>query len=416
MTRFGTALKSIGPGILFAGAAIGGSHLVQSTRAGANYGFALISLVVLINLLKYPFFEFAHRYTAATGESILVGYRRLGRLALIAFLFLAILAAIMNAAAVTLVAAGLLGLITGSQWSLFASSIIIVVVCAVILLIGQYAVLDKVMKIMVALLGLTTIIAVSAAAGHKPEVESIAVTPNIWNLAGFSFLLALMGWMPAPIDVSVWPSLWSLERSKQTKHTPSLRETLLDFNIGYGITTVLALTFVSLGALVMFGSGESFSSSGIKFSLQLVSLYTKMLGEWSYWIIAVLAFTTMFSTTLAVMDGYTRTLKGSLELLFPDLERHPRSLYWGICILLFSIALVIIGQFLSSMTGLVDLATILAFLAAPALAYLNYRTITSDAIKGSFRPPRWLLILSWIGMVFLTSFTVIYIFWRFFYA
>ena len=29
-------LKSIGPGLLFAGAAIGVSHLVQSTRAGAD--------------------------------------------------------------------------------------------------------------------------------------------------------------------------------------------------------------------------------------------------------------------------------------------------------------------------------------------------------------------------------------------
>ena len=30
-------LKTLGPGILYAGAAIGASHLVQSTRAGANY-------------------------------------------------------------------------------------------------------------------------------------------------------------------------------------------------------------------------------------------------------------------------------------------------------------------------------------------------------------------------------------------
>ncbi len=72
-------LKSIGPGILFAGAAIGGSHLIQSTRAGANYGLDLLGLVLLINILKYPFFEFGHRYTAATGESIINGYIKLGK-------------------------------------------------------------------------------------------------------------------------------------------------------------------------------------------------------------------------------------------------------------------------------------------------------------------------------------------------
>ena len=35
-------LKNLGPGLLFAGAAIGVSHLVQSTRAGADFGLGLI--------------------------------------------------------------------------------------------------------------------------------------------------------------------------------------------------------------------------------------------------------------------------------------------------------------------------------------------------------------------------------------
>ena len=32
-------LKSLGPGLMWAGAAVGVSHLIQSTRAGANFGF-----------------------------------------------------------------------------------------------------------------------------------------------------------------------------------------------------------------------------------------------------------------------------------------------------------------------------------------------------------------------------------------
>ena len=34
--------KKLGPGLLFAGAAIGVSHLVQSTRAGADFGWGLL--------------------------------------------------------------------------------------------------------------------------------------------------------------------------------------------------------------------------------------------------------------------------------------------------------------------------------------------------------------------------------------
>ena len=51
------SLKKLGPGLLFAGAAIGVSHLVQSTRAGADFGWGLLWALALSNLFKYPFFQ-----------------------------------------------------------------------------------------------------------------------------------------------------------------------------------------------------------------------------------------------------------------------------------------------------------------------------------------------------------------------
>ncbi len=66
--------KAIGPGILVACAAVGGSHLVWSTRAGAEFGWSLLGLILLANLFKYPFLLYGQRYTAATGESLLSGY------------------------------------------------------------------------------------------------------------------------------------------------------------------------------------------------------------------------------------------------------------------------------------------------------------------------------------------------------
>ena len=69
--------KMLGPGLLYAGAAIGVSHLVQSTRAGAEFGYGLIWAVLLANFLKYPFFEIGQRYAASTGKSLLDGYQAL---------------------------------------------------------------------------------------------------------------------------------------------------------------------------------------------------------------------------------------------------------------------------------------------------------------------------------------------------
>ena len=80
----------LGPGILFASTAIGVSHLVQSTRAGALVGFGLVWAVVAANVAKYPFFEFGSRYANATGESLVEGYRSMGKGAALLYLIITI--------------------------------------------------------------------------------------------------------------------------------------------------------------------------------------------------------------------------------------------------------------------------------------------------------------------------------------
>ena len=59
MKQLKSLKKTLGPGILFASTAIGVSHLVQSTKAGALFGFGLLWALLAANILKYPFFEFS---------------------------------------------------------------------------------------------------------------------------------------------------------------------------------------------------------------------------------------------------------------------------------------------------------------------------------------------------------------------
>ena len=62
-----------------AGACIGGSHLMSSTTAGARFGFALLGLILLTNLVKYPFLRVGTRFTAVTGLTLLEGFQRRNR-------------------------------------------------------------------------------------------------------------------------------------------------------------------------------------------------------------------------------------------------------------------------------------------------------------------------------------------------
>lgn len=100
--------KTFGSGILFASTAIGVSHLVQSTRAGAEFGLALVGFVIIANLFKYPFFEYSSRYANVTGTSIIDGYRRLGRHALVLYLVITVASMFFVTAAVGFVTAGFL--------------------------------------------------------------------------------------------------------------------------------------------------------------------------------------------------------------------------------------------------------------------------------------------------------------------
>lgn len=408
-------LQSLGPGLILAGTSIGVSHVVQSTRAGAVFGFGLVGVILVANLIKYPFFEFGPRYAAATGETLIEGYQRLGKWALPTFLILTFLTMFTIQAGVTIVAAGLAANLFGELVDLSVPiwSAILLAIIAAFLIIGHYPWLDKLMKIMVVLLGISTLIAFIAAWSHGGSGASGFNGPDLMDAESIAFVVALAGWMPSAIEISVWHSLWSVEREKQTGYRPTLRESLVDFNLGYIFTVLYALVFLSLGALILFGTGEVLPESSVSFTASFINLYTSALGNWSWSLIALATFTTMFSTTLAVTDAFPRVWRRSIECLYPESRRLHSVLYWFIMALICSIALVIIFLFTGHLKALIDFATTLSFLSAPLYALINYRVITSSHVPEAFRPPLWLRIMAWVGLIALSLFAAGFIAWKF---
>lgn len=405
-------IKSIGPGILLAGAAIGGSHLHWSTKAGALYGFTLVWVIIAVNIFKYPFFEFTHRYTIAKNESIIDGYKKLSRTSLNIFLIIAFISGIINIAGVTTLTAALAGTLFGNFFN-FTREVWIIIISLfslALLAYGNYPALDKVIKYIVFILGLFTFIAVIVALfsdtfGETQNFSNDFAPANLTIL----FLIALMGWMPAPIDVAVFSSLWIGERAAQTKYKPTLKESLIDFHIGYIGTALLALAFLALGALVLYGTSGNFPETGIAFSNLLISIYTKTYGEWTFYFIALAAFLTMLSTTLTCFDGYTRVLHRSVNLNFKDNpSTKPDKFYWSIMVF-FAVVTIWLGYSVSTLLQMLTIAAVIAFLTAPFLAVMNYILITSDKTPKEFRPNLWLKILSWFGIAFLMGFSLVYV-------
>ena len=396
--------KSLGPGLLFAGAAVGVSHLVQSTRAGADFGFGLLWALLIAGIFKYPFFQFGPRYAAATGETLLDGYKKLGKGVLAISYGISFITMFIIQAAVTIVTAGLAVNLFGT-FDMVTWSLIITIVSILILLVGKYKLLDGLMKYVILVLTVCTLIAISVALIKTEQAFNFTqIIPK--GTIEITFLIAFLGWMPAPLDISIWQSIWSLEKEKTTFQKITPKQAIFDFNVGYMGTIFLAVCFVVLGALVMNNSGEIFSSKGVDFAGQLISLYTENLGVSAYFFIAIAAFTTMFSTTITTLDASPRAMSIATSLLFPT---RIKLKYWFWIVLLATGTYIILRYFREDMGLMVKIATILSFLTAPFYATLNYILITGKHTPKEHQPSIYFKILSICGIIFLVGFSVWFI-------
>ena len=155
------------------------------------------------------------RYAAATGNTLLDGYKKLGNGILVISYLISFITMFIIQAAVTIVTAGLAVNLFGTfdmvTWSLLITGLSII-----ILLLGKYKLLDGMMKYVILLLTLCTIVAVSVALFKTEQTFNFQqIVPK--GTVEITFLIAFLGWMPAPLDISIWQSIWLLEKEK-TSH------------------------------------------------------------------------------------------------------------------------------------------------------------------------------------------------------
>ena len=404
--------KTLGPGILFASTAIGVSHLVQSTRAGASYGFGLLFFIVIANLFKYPFFEFGSRFANATETSIIDGYKKLGVWVLWSYLIITLISMFFITSAVGAVTSGFLqNLFKTTELGIW-NHIVLFAICGSILSFGKYDSLDGLIKIIGFTLLISTLLAFTLVLIKGPISETLFPAID-YNKTDILFIIALMGWMPTAVDLSSWNSLWTLERIKQTKFKPTLKQTIFEFNMGYIFSACLSLCFLTLGAYLMYGTDSIFPNSSALFANQVIKLYTESIGSWSYLIISIAGFSIMFGTCVAVFDGYARSASECIRLVQNQKDSNKTHYDILIWILVFG-SLGIILLFGSKLKQLVDLATTISFMIAPMVALANYKLVSYPFLEKNAIPPTWLRNLAIGGIIYLISFGLLFIYVRLF--
>lgn len=412
-TDKGGLLALMGPGLLFAGTAVGTSHLVQSTRAGAVFGLGLLLVVLVANIVKYPAFRFGAHYACVTGRNLVEGYRRLGVSAVLFFAAVLILADGFAVAAISLVTGGIIKAVFDLNVGLFTVVGAVMAATGLFLVVGRYHWLERLNKVFMAVLSASTI-AATILVLPRIEWSFYPETAPMLDIGVLLFVAALAGWMPTPIESSVFSSLWTVEKAKDMGRKQPLTAVTADFNIGYWGTAFLAVCFLLLGAGIMHADSVEPADSAPGFALQVMALYGETLGSWSVPVVGVAAISVMFTTCLAVYDGAARALvavgqtlrHGSVET--PTIAKPSSRAYSVTVGLLLLLAFLLLLGFVSSFKAFIDFVTSLAFVTAPIFAWLNHLVIVRDVPVGD-QPPSVIMVWSRVGIVLLTGFALGYL-------
>ncbi len=411
MQKLITLLRNLGPGLLFASMAIGTSHLVLSTKAGATYGWIMILPIILANLLKYPFFEYGIRYTNVTGRSLIEGYARRGKAYMWIYAGITLVTTFTILAALYIVTAGLLAnLFEITEISITWIALGLFLFISLALIVGRYSLLETTLKIVISIL-FVALLVTTVMVLYKPAVTANPdfVRPPLLDSVGVLFLISLIGWMPTAVEASSWISLWSLEKYKMLGKKPSLKEALQEFNSGYITTALLAVFFLVIGVRTLYGTGTELSGQAVTFADQVVQLFTTHIGDWAYIFIAVSAFATMFSTCMTAHDAIARVSIDVVEYLRPDKKRYTQKWHYALAVVLLTLVnFLVLTAFSANMGQLVALATFISFVLAPVVGYMNLKNVTSEDLPAETHPKRWLRALTYAGIAFLSFFAGYY--------
>lgn len=405
MSKF---LSRVGPGLMLAATAVGVSHLVYSTQAGGDYGFSLVWIVVLIVFLKYPAFHFAVDYASATGRSLVLGYSKISRIALTWLAVGFFVDMFIATGAVALVTAGLVISVFNLPFTGPQVAVGLMVLSALILMNGQYARAERIIKVLVLLFSILAILATLLALpllGSDDRSLLAELTPDR-SLA--LFVIAMAGWMPMPSNGAILFSKWICEKRNLSGESFDHRGAMFDFRLGYGLSLVLALGFITMGTAVLFETGREVPTSAGGFATELLGIFTSVIGQWVYPVIAAAGIAVIWSTQVALMDALPR-VTGRLFCILQGRPDDTESHYARFLLLqVFGVTIMLLFL-MSNFTTFIYFATSMGFVASPAIAYYNYRAITSAEIPAEFQPKKAMVFWSWAGILCLTAFAVAFL-------
>jgi len=326
--------EHFGPSMLWALIGIGGSHVLLGPIVASVFGLFAVWMYLFIFLVRYGGWELAVRYTYATGQSPVEGYRDLPGpnnwalwLALANFTLIA--AVIVASVGVTSAAFAAVFLPVSPVFL----HVVLVGLAAAFVGLSRYSALETVLTgftiAVFSLIGLGVLVGPPSSEVIGSTLLSAPDQPVGLYIVLF---VAAAGVTPAGFSNSVFLGSWTVAKGQGARELQEqgldpdeeacheyirawIRTGKRDFNLGYAFSFLLLLAIVLLAANVLYPTMPTDEN----FAVRIGSILGETLGPWAFYAMIVGGFAAVFSTVIALLDGASRA---STEILGVVLDRE----------------------------------------------------------------------------------------------
>lgn len=311
----------LGPGFIVAATGVGAGDLIAASVAGARYGTVILWAALLGGVLKFTLNEGIARWQLATGETLLEGWiHRLPKwISWYFFVYLLLWSFVVAGALISfcgLAGQTLLPIHPDERIGTFIWGALQSVVAAVLVLIGSYRLLEKLMQLFI---GLMFIVVIASAWGLAPDWSTILpalVVPRLPDEPEAVLLtLGLVGGVGGSVTLLSY-AYWLAE--KGWAHAKFTKRVRIDLGTAYTLTSLfgIALIIIAAGA-----SPEAVEGYGMILSLaDELETATGPIGRWGF---LIGFWGAVFSSMLGVWDGVPYIFADFVRTYQQDTNRRP---------------------------------------------------------------------------------------------
>ena len=424
-----TLIRKLGPGIILAGSIVGSGELIATTVLGAENGYTLLWLIVVSCVIKNIIQNELGRYAIGTGETTLEAFDRIPgpRLGVSWVVWLWVL----MIAGTVLTIGAMLGAI-GEVLNMLVPAVpinvwtwLIAAVSVMILLVGEYGLIEKISMVLVSYFTLMTVLA-GAMLVTQPEYFS-------WGrvLEGFTFQRPTGGLLTAvaafgitgagSVELFMYP-YWCIEKGYARFAGPRDDSTVwrdrargwirvmgVDIISSMALYTVSTVAFYLLGAGVLFGAG--IVPEGSEMIRSLSTMYTETLGDWTQPLFLLGAVIILYSSVFAAAAAHPRMLADVAGMLglYDKHDYRRRLRVTHVFVVIYLILPAVCYLFVGEPVIMVKLGGTAEALLLPVVGfstiYLRYKHLPKAIL-----PKGWLTLGLWVTsavMAFMMAYAII---------